>query len=128
MNSLRKIIKYLLWVNIILAIAGYLILSLANLRIYYTDMLLLLLIFSIVAYVLVYIFIKGQTKDPRSQTFYTLGAVSLKMLLDLFIALIWFAIAKKNSLPSVFIFFVLYLTLTLITTFFILNQLKKKLL
>lgn len=111
-----------------MAIAGYVILSLASLRIYYTDVLLLLLIFSGLSYLIVYIFVKGQTKDPRTQTFYSLSAVSLKMLLDLFLALIWFAIAKKNSLTSVFIFFVLYLSLTLTSTFFILNQLKKKLL
>jgi hypothetical protein len=55
---------------------------------------------------------------------HTLVAVSLKFLLDMILALLWFFISKKNSLTYVFLFFVLYLTFTLFTTIVILKILK----
>jgi hypothetical protein len=70
------------------------------------------------------IFLKGQTKEPDSQTLYSLVAVSLKFLLELVLALVWFIVAKKTSLPSVLIFFVLYLTFTLFSIWVILKTLK----
>jgi hypothetical protein len=42
------------------------------------------------------------------------------------IALIWFFVAKKTSLQSVLIFFVLYLALTLFSVLIILKTLKNK--
>jgi hypothetical protein len=42
------------------------------------------------------------------------------------LALIWFFISKKNTLTSVFIFFVIYLTLTLFTVFVILKVLRNR--
>jgi hypothetical protein len=42
------------------------------------------------------------------------------------LAFIWFIVAKKTSLPSVLIFFVLYLTLTLYSIWVILKTLKNK--
>jgi hypothetical protein len=42
--------------------------------------------------------------------------------------LLWFIVAKKTSLQSVLMFFVLYLTLTLFTLWVILKTLKHKVL
>jgi hypothetical protein len=42
------------------------------------------------------------------------------------LALGWFFISKNTSLASVFIFFVIYLTLTLFTLFVILNKLRNR--
>jgi hypothetical protein len=41
-------------------------------------------------------------------------------------ALVWFIVAKKTSLTSVFIFFVIYLTLTLFSIFVILKTLNNR--
>jgi hypothetical protein len=42
------------------------------------------------------------------------------------LALLWFIIFKKTSLASVFVFFVIYLTLTLFTLFVILKVLRNR--
>jgi hypothetical protein len=44
----------------------------------------------------------------------------------LVLALVWFFVAKKTSLDSVFAFFVIYLTLTLFSMLIILKTLKNK--
>lgn len=70
------------------------------------------------------VFFIGQTKDTERQGFYTLVSISLKFLLELALALIWFLISKKTSLSSVLLFFVLYLTFTIFSIIMILNTLK----
>ena len=82
--------------------------------------------FSAISIITISIFFKGQTKETDSQTFHTLVALSLKFLLELIFALLWFIVAKKTSLESVLIFFVLYLALTLFSVFIILKILKNK--
>jgi hypothetical protein len=78
------------------------------------------------AVITLFIFFRGQSKDNKSQTFYTLFAISLKFLIELIIALIWFLIAKKTSISFILLFFVLYLTFTIFSIFVILNTLKNK--
>lgn len=128
MKNLGKYSRVLILQNIIIAFSGYLILAVTRQSSFFAELLILLVAFSGISLLTVFLFMKGQSKDARTQTFYSLVTISLKFLLDLFLALIWFAIAKKNSLTSVLIFFVLYLSLTLGSVFFILNKLKKKLL
>ncbi len=82
--------------------------------------------FSVISLITLFIFLRGQTKTPDSQTMYSLFAVSLKFLLEMVLALIWFIVTKKTSLQSVFVFFVLYLTLTLFSVWVILKTLKNK--
>jgi len=90
------------------------------------SIILLTLLFSIIAIVTIVIFLRGQTKDPESQTLHSFVAIGLKFLLEMFLALVWFIVAKKTSLPSVLIFFVLYLTLTLFSVSIILKTLKSR--
>ena len=70
----------------------------------------------------------GQNKMPDSQTMHTLIAVSLKFLLEMILAIVWFILWKKNSLSSVFIFFILYLSLSLFSIGIIMKTLKNKML
>jgi hypothetical protein len=109
-----------------LPFTGYLLASAASIILNYRDIAILSLSFSIIAFITLVIFLRGQTKGPDSQTLHTLVAVSLKFLLELPIALIWFIVAKKTSLASVLIFFVLYLTFTLFSIWIILKTLKNK--
>jgi Ca2+/Na+ antiporter len=83
-------------------------------------------VFSVITLITLVIFLRGQTKEPESQTLHSLVAISLKFLLELVLVLIWFIVAKKTSLPSVLIFFVLYLTFTLFSIWVILRTLKGK--
>jgi hypothetical protein len=90
------------------------------------DLILLTLSFYATAVICLSVFLKGQVAEIKSQPFYTLVSITLKFLIELIIALIWFLIAKKTSLPFVLLFFVLYLTFTIFSIFVILNTLKNK--
>ena len=91
-----------------------------------TDAFVLSPSFSAIAIITLFIFFKGLAKEPDNQTLYFLVALSLKFLLELLLVLLWFIVAKKTSLPSVLMFFVLYLSLTLFTLWVIMKTLKNK--
>ncbi|MCX6325677.1 MAG: hypothetical protein NT144_03340 [Bacteroidia bacterium] len=112
--------------NILLIGTGYLLVSEGGLNLSFNEIAILSPLFSIIALITLIIFLKGQTKEPDSQALHSLVSVSLKFLLELVLALVWFIVAKKTSLPSVLIFFVLYLTLTLFSIWVILKTLKNK--
>jgi len=73
-----------------------------------------------------FIFFKGQQREIRKRPFYTMISTSLKFLIELIIAMAWFLIAKKTSISSILLFFVLYLTFTSFSIFMILKTLKNK--
>jgi hypothetical protein len=91
-----------------------------------SDLVLLSLFFSLITLITIIIFLRGQTKEPDSQTMHSLVSVGIKFLLDLVLALLWFIVIKKTVLPSILIFFVIYLTFTLFSTWIILRTLKDK--
>jgi len=126
---LKLIYKYfliLLCLNILIGCAGYLLVTYSDISVTLNSIIFLTLLFSIIAIVTIVIFLRGQTKDPESQTLHSFVAIGLKFLLEMFLALVWFIVAKKTSLPSVLIFFVLYLTLTLFSVSIILKTLKSR--
>jgi len=126
---LKPLYKYLLLLfllNILLSAAGYLFIYLTSFNILLSDIIYPALFLSVIAFITLIIFFRGQTKDPESQTFHSLVAVGLKFLLELCLALVWFIVAKKNSLPSVLLFFILYLALTLFSIWVILKTLKNR--
>ena len=126
---MRQIFRYVLWLvllNIILDWSGALLRSLSGLNLVVSDIIILSALFSVISVISLIIFLRGQTREPDSQTMHTLVSISLKFLLDMILALVWFIIAKNNSLTSVIIFFVIYLTLTLFTVFIILKILKNR--
>ena len=126
MKPLPKYILLLLFLNMLLLLAGYFLVSGFNINLLFSNIVILTSVFSIIAFITLFIFIRGQTKDPESQTLHSLISVGLKFLLELVFALLWFFVAKKTSLSSVLTFFVLYLTLTLFSMLFILRTLKNK--
>ena len=126
MKLLHKYISLLALFNILLIITVYLLISIVKLNLLFSDIVIVSSSFSVIAFNTILIFLKGQTKEPDSQTLYSLVAVSLKFLLEIVFALLWFIVAKKSSLPSVLMFFVLYLTLTLFTIWVIVKTLKGK--
>ncbi len=112
--------------NILLIINGLLLKSLPPINLFYRDIIVLSLSFSVISAVTLTIFFRGRAREPDSHTMHTLVAVSLKFLLDMVLALIWFFISKKSTHTSVFIFFVIYLTLTIFTFFIILKMLRHR--
>jgi hypothetical protein len=131
MISFKKVFKYflpLLLFYVLLLSSGYLFVLVVNPKISLADIVILSTVFSFIALITIIIFFKGQTKEPDKQTLYTLVAVSLKFLLEIVFALLWFILAKKTSLQSVLMFFVLYLALTLYAIWVIVKTLKNKVL
>jgi hypothetical protein len=126
LKPLSRYLVLLLLLNVLIAGAGYLILNLTGLKLSFIDIPLLSALFSVIALITLIIFLKGQARDPEGQTLFTFVSVGLKFLLELILALVWFIFAKKTSLPSVLIFFVLYLTLTLFSLLIIMKTLKNK--
>lgn len=82
--------------------------------------------FTLIGFVTLIIFFRGQKKEPDSQTMHTLVSLSLKFLIELMLAVIWFLIAKKTGISSVILFFVLYLAFTLVLVTIMLKTLKNK--
>jgi hypothetical protein len=126
LKPLYKYILLLLILNVFIAGSAYFLGTIHIITLLFTDIVILSLFFSIIAIITLIIFSRGQTKDPESQTLHSLVSVGLKFLLELVLALVWFIVAKKTSLDSVFAFFVIYLTLTLFSVLIILKTLKNK--
>jgi len=126
LKPLQKYVFLLLLLNVFIAVSAYVIVSISNIHLVFGEIVILSLLFSLIAIITLIIFLRGQTKDPESQTLHSLVSISLKFLLEMLLALVWFIVAKKTSLTSVFIFFVIYLTLTLFSVLIILKTLKNK--
>ena len=126
MRPIYKYILLLVLLNVLLLITTYFLVSIVKIHLNLTDAFVLSPSFSAIAIITLFIFFKGLAKEPDSQTLYILVAVSLKFLLEIVFALVWFIVAKKTSLASVLIFFVLYLYLTLFSLQVILKTLKNK--
>lgn len=126
MRLIHKYILLLVLLNILLLFTAYLLVSFIKLNLSFPDIAILSSTFTVIDFITLLIFLKGQAKEPDSQTLHTLVALSLKFLLEIVFALLWFIVAKKTSMPSVLIFFVLYLVLTLFTIWVIVKTLKNK--
>ena len=126
MKQIHKYILLLILLNGLLLITVFSLSTFTSLKINISEVLVLLPVFSLISIISLIIFFIGETKEADSQTLYILVAVSLKFLMELIFALIWFIVIKKTALPSVLMFFVLYLTLTLFTLGVILKTLKNK--
>lgn len=126
LKSLHNYILILLLLNILIWGTGYFVISFTQINLVFSEIALLSAIFSLFSLFTLVIFLRGQTREPDSQTLHTLVSVSQKFLLELFLALVWFIVAKKTTLTSVILFFVLYLTFTLFSIMIILKTLKNK--
>jgi hypothetical protein len=116
----------LLILSLILILLSFIFFPHSSNDIIQPDIIWLIFSFVFTAEISLLIFLTGQTKDNKSQVFYTLTSISLKFLIELIIAMIWFLIAKKTSISYILLFFVLYLTFTTFSIFVILNTLKNK--
>lgn len=128
-TNLRKTSSYsfsLLYLILISLISGYFILRFLKINLSFVDFSALVVCFALITYIVLLVYIKGNSRDPQGRTMHILVALGIKILAELVLALIWFFAFKKNSLSSLIIFFVLYLAFSLFSTFFMLNTLKNK--
>jgi len=125
---LKKFFKYivLLLFSIFIFIFGYVLITTGKINVLLSDLAILSFVFALISLITLIIFFKGQKKESMNQTLYSLVAVSTKLLSEMVFALVWFILAKKTGLPSVLLFFVLYLAFTLFSIFIILKTLKNK--
>lgn len=126
MYYLKKYVTSLLILEVIILLAGYFISVKYDSTPEFTEILSLSALFLGNNALILFIFFRGQTREPESQTMHSLVAVSLKFIVELGIALVWFLIAKKTEMQSVLLFFVLYLSFTLFSILMILKTLKYK--
>ena len=124
-GSLKIILQIILLYFIILFI-GYLLNSWSFIQIRPLELSLLSAAFAINSIVTVLIFLKGRRMDERTGTMYTLVAISLKFLVEMLIALVWFIPAKKTGMNYIVLFFVLYLAFSWCSIIILLNTLKNK--
>jgi len=91
-----------------------------------TDAVFLTASFTVAALISLLIFFNGTGPDAKRSVLMTLIAVSIKFLLSLIIALLFFVIFKNREAGSVILFFILYLAFTIFILLTFLNILKKK--
>jgi hypothetical protein len=126
MKIIRKYALPLLVLYTFLCVGVMILSSFTGISFSRSDFIILASLFSMFTFLQLFIFFRGQTRGPESTTMHTLVSVSVKFLLEMFLALIWFIVIKKTLVSSVVMFFVLYLTLTLFSTFIMLKTLRDK--
>ncbi len=112
-------------VTILLA-GGSLLLTFFNFGIAIPDFLILTFCFTAITLLSLFIFHRGMKKEPSSRTMHIMVSVTLKMLVEMVLALLWFFVAKKTAVAALILFFVLYLTFSLFSITLMLNTLKNK--
>ena len=91
-----------------------------------SDLLILSFAFTLIIIVCIIIFTEGQLKTTQKGFLYTLVSISIKLLLEMILAILFFVVAKKNNLEVVLMFFILYLPFTIYLILTILKTLKNK--
>ncbi len=112
--------------SVSIVVAGFIVKIIAETDFTTGDLIVSASVFALISFITLNIFFKGQKKEPQSQTLHSLVAISVKLLLEMLFALIWFIVAKKIGLQLVLLFFVLYLAFTLYSVFIIVKTLKTK--
>ena len=125
-GDFKKYSISLLLIDLLVLITGYLLVTLTEINLHLSDIILLTLCFSAINLLSFFIFNRGLKKDTGSQTMHILVAIALKMPLEMVLALIWFFVAEKTYTSSLVLFFILYLALSLYSILFMLNTLKNK--
>ena len=128
MKPLHKYILWLILIEFLILAGGLVLLSWYDPGFDFAGIVVLSSSFALLSLLTLIIIFSGQKKDPEAHTMYMLFAFGIKFILELVIALLWFFVAKKTSLTSVILFFVLYLAFTLYTILIMVKTLKNKVL
>ena len=126
LNSFLKSFRIIISALLFILVSGYILYYSGMSEIKPGELTFLALAFSFVSSITVLIFLRGRAKEEKEGAMHTLSAITLKFLLEMIIAGIWFIPAKKTGTNYILLFFVLYLTFSLCSIIIILNILKKK--
>lgn len=126
MGAFRKYLVHSIFLTVILLIAGFIFSTSAKTGPGFTEIAILTFSFAVLTILCLYIYFRGIKKEPSGRTVHLLAAISVKILCEMILALVWFFIAKKTGLPSLLCFFILYLAFSLFSIFSMLNTLKNK--
>jgi hypothetical protein len=116
----------LLLIDLLVFLAGYLLINNADLNLSLGEIIFLTLCFFSITLTSLLIFYRGQKKEVGSQTIHILAAIVVKMLLEMVVALVWFFVLKKTDASDLILFFVLYLAFSLYSIICMLKTLKSK--
>ncbi len=119
------LLTLLFFASLIIA-SGYLISTITNVAVTFADLAILTSGFSVITIAVFFIFLRGTDREKGSQVLHLLVALSIKLLMELVFALIWFLVVKKTKQETVILFFILYLAFTLFSILSMLNALKHK--
>ncbi len=125
-KSLFRNILYLTLLALLILITGSFLIPSRGSDSSMAELTILTIVFMLICVLSFVIFQRGQSRDPHSQTLHTLVSMSVKLLLEMVLALLWFLVAKKTSSGSVFMFFILYLSFSLFSVLTILKTLNNK--
>jgi len=126
---MKSNLKYLLTILILIFLlfcTGLLIDSRLHLDFNTLELFNLTISFALVSIISLIVYFRGFAKSHGERAMHTFTSVSIKFIMELFIALIWFLIAKKTTPSCVLLFFVLYLSFTLYFIWVVINTLKNK--
>ena len=123
-NSKLKYPALLLLMLLLIIIAGSLLDDNYSFAFSFLDLFNLSLSFAITAMISMLVFIRGIKEEPGRRAMHTLTATGIKFVAGLFIALVWFAVAKKNEPECIILFLLLYLAFSLFLMFVIIKTLK----
>ena len=126
MKPLHKNILWLILIESLILAGGLILFSGHIMGFDFAGIAVLSLSFAFLSLLTLIIFFRGQKKDAEARTLYMLVAFSIKFILEMVLALLWFFVAKKTGLTSVILFFVLYLAFTLFSVLVVLKTLKYK--
>ncbi len=125
MKSIIKSLSLLVLLSFIFLAAGLLTGYLFPSYVNRESLLIMVPVFFCVSALSLVIFFNAGRKDPDQKIVRTFVALSLKTILCLAFALIFFLVLKKKDSGTVILFFIIYLGFTLFVVFSMLNTLKK---
>lgn len=128
---MKNFLKYLLLLFFLLALLNiiwFIIISVFNTKLSAWHFPSISGMFFLATTISLFVFFRGLQKSPREETMHSFISVSLKFVLELVLALIWFALMKKTGWNDILLFFMLYLAFSITGIFIILKSLKNKIL
>jgi hypothetical protein len=125
-GDFKKYLISLLLIDLLVFVVGFFLIALTDINLQFSEIAVLTLLYSAIVLISLYVFDLGLKKEPSGQTMHLLAAITIKILLEMVLALFWFFVAKKTSASSLLLFFVLYLSFSLYSIFLMLNTLKNR--
>lgn len=124
--KLHSSIIHLFILFFLLEAAGFLLTGTTAIAFSFGEIAILIFCFALITLTAILIFRRGMSRDASARTMHIMVSTTVKFLLEMALALLWFFVAKKTSAASLLLFFILYLTFSVFSINLMLNTLKNK--